>query len=108
MSSSCQALLAALKDCLLHSDCVLKQGYLPSECLRDHTDELPDECKALRKATFECKRGMVSPKCLASFQTSLIIRLCTQLDMRKRFRGNNVGTQFTKKSDKDTPSPELE
>ncbi|KAI0721820.1 cytochrome c oxidase assembly protein PET191, partial [Cerioporus squamosus] len=69
MSSSCSHLLSALKDCLLHSDCVLKQGHLPSECLREHTDELPESCKALRQATFECKRGM--------------------LDMRKRFRGNN-------------------
>ena len=59
MSSSCSHLLSALKDCLLHSDCVLKQGHLPSECLRDHTDELPESCKALRQATFECKRGMV-------------------------------------------------
>ncbi|KAK0230855.1 cytochrome c oxidase assembly protein PET191, partial [Armillaria novae-zelandiae] len=68
MSSSCQDLLAALKDCLMHSDCVVKQGKLPSQCLREHPDELPEACQSLRKATFECKRGM--------------------LDMRKRFRGN--------------------
>ncbi|KAJ3535669.1 hypothetical protein NMY22_g6379 [Coprinellus aureogranulatus] len=74
MASSCEALLAALKDCVLHSDCVLKQGNLPSACLRDHLSELPEECQSLRKATFECKRGM--------------------LDMRKRFRGNIVGSQF--------------
>ncbi|KAI0952473.1 hypothetical protein AcV7_008266 [Taiwanofungus camphoratus] len=71
MSSSCENLRAALKDCLLHSDCVLKKGYLPSECLKEHRDELPEQCLSLRQATFECKRGM--------------------LDMRKRFRGNNVG-----------------
>ncbi|TFY65112.1 hypothetical protein EVJ58_g2179 [Rhodofomes roseus] len=71
MSSSCQHLIAALKECLLHSDCVVKQGHLPSECLREHTKELPEECLSLRQATFECKRGM--------------------LDMRKRFRGNYVG-----------------
>ncbi|TEB30195.1 hypothetical protein FA13DRAFT_1631154 [Coprinellus micaceus] len=74
MASSCEALLAALKDCVLHSDCVLKQGNLPSACLRDHLSELPEECQSLRKAMFECKRGM--------------------LDMRKRFRGNIVGSQF--------------
>ncbi|TFK28802.1 hypothetical protein FA15DRAFT_664863 [Coprinopsis marcescibilis] len=74
MSSSCQSLLAALKDCLLHSDCVVKKGHLPSECLREHFDELPEQCQSLRKATFECKRAM--------------------LDMRKRFRGNIVGSQF--------------
>lgn len=59
MSSSCQALLSALKDCLLHTDCVLKQGRLPSECLKEHIDELPEQCRQLRKATFECKRNMV-------------------------------------------------
>ncbi|KAJ8698239.1 hypothetical protein PTI98_004972 [Pleurotus ostreatus] len=74
MASSCQALLAALKDCLMHSDCVLKQGNLPSDCLKNHTDELPEQCQSLRKAHFECKRGM--------------------LDMRKRFRGNIVGSRF--------------
>ncbi|EPT02853.1 hypothetical protein FOMPIDRAFT_1095874, partial [Fomitopsis schrenkii] len=71
MSSSCQHLISALKECLLNSDCVVKQGHLPSECLKEHTKELPEECLALRQATFECKRGM--------------------LDMRKRFRGNYVG-----------------
>ncbi|KZP32907.1 hypothetical protein FIBSPDRAFT_916257 [Athelia psychrophila] len=76
MSSSCQALLSALKDCLLHSDCVIKQGRLPSECLKEHMDELPEQCKALRKATFECKRNM--------------------LDMRKRFRGNQIGMNAAK------------
>ncbi|ESK97635.1 cytochrome c oxidase assembly protein [Moniliophthora roreri MCA 2997] len=74
MSSSCQGLLAALKDCIMHSDCVMKQGNLPSVCLKEHVDELPEQCQSLRKATFECKRGM--------------------LDMRKRFRGNIIGSQF--------------
>ncbi|KDQ64835.1 hypothetical protein JAAARDRAFT_28476 [Jaapia argillacea MUCL 33604] len=67
---SCEPLLAALKECLLRSDCVVKQGHLPSECLKNHSNELPEECKSLRKATYDCKRGM--------------------LDMRKRFRGNNA------------------
>ncbi|TFK43599.1 cytochrome c oxidase assembly protein PET191-domain-containing protein [Crucibulum laeve] len=74
MASSCQNLVAALKDCLKYSDCVMKQGHLPSECLKEHFADLPEECQSLRKATFECKRGM--------------------LDMRKRFRGNIVGSQF--------------
>ncbi|KAJ3999543.1 cytochrome c oxidase assembly protein PET191-domain-containing protein [Lentinula boryana] len=82
MSSSCQGLLNALKDCLMHSDCVVKQGKLPSDCLKHHIDELPEECQSLRKATFECKRGM--------------------LDMRKRFRGNIVGSRF--QYDPDKPS----
>lgn len=70
MSATCEPLLDALKDCLMRSDCVLKKGKLPSECLRQHTDELPDSCKSLRQAVFECKRGLV--------------------DMRKRFRGNQA------------------
>jgi len=61
MSATCDPLLEALKDCLMRSDCVLKKGKLPSECLRQHTDELPDACKSLRHAVFECKRGLVSP-----------------------------------------------
>lgn len=60
MASSCQGLLAALKDCLLQSDCVVKQGRLPSECLKNYSDELPEQCQSLRKASMECKRGMVS------------------------------------------------
>lgn len=59
MSASCEPLLEALKDCLLHSDCVLKKGLLPSQCLKEHTDELPEKCKSLRQASFECKRGLV-------------------------------------------------
>ncbi|KJA25083.1 hypothetical protein HYPSUDRAFT_135154 [Hypholoma sublateritium FD-334 SS-4] len=74
MASSCQNLILALKDCLKYSDCVVKGGRLPSDCLKNHADELPEECQSLRKATFECKRGM--------------------LDMRKRFRGNIVGSQY--------------
>ncbi|KAI0334702.1 hypothetical protein GY45DRAFT_1242094 [Cubamyces sp. BRFM 1775] len=85
MSSSCSHLLSALKDCLLHSDCVLKQGHLPSECLKNHTDELPEQCKALRQATFECKRGM--------------------LDMRKRFRGNNVDLPPPPPKSREQPAP---
>jgi len=59
MASSCQNLLNALKECLIHSDCVMKQENLPSDCLKNHFTELPEECQSLRKATFECKRGMV-------------------------------------------------
>ncbi|KAF9247236.1 cytochrome c oxidase assembly protein PET191, partial [Melanogaster broomeanus] len=76
MSSSCEALLSALKTCILESDCVQNQGRLPSECLKQHMDELPETCQNLRKATFECKRNM--------------------LDMRKRFRGNTVGMNAEK------------
>jgi len=54
------------------SDCVVKQGHLPSECIKEHFDELPMQCRALRQAVFDCKRN--------------------QLDMRKRFRGVKPST----------------
>jgi len=60
MSSSCEGIRMALKSCLIRSECVLRQGHLPSECLKEHYDELPDECKNLRRSLYECKRGMVS------------------------------------------------
>jgi cytochrome c oxidase assembly factor 5 len=60
MASSCQGLIKALKECLLNSDCVVKDGNLPSDCLRNHANDLPTQCQFLRTATMECKRGMVS------------------------------------------------
>ena len=89
MSASCEPLLEALKDCLMRSDCVLKKGRLPSECLKQHTDELPDSCKSLRHAVFECKRGLVS-RILIMYATVSLMGLGAQVDMRKRFRGNQV------------------
>ncbi|KAF8573283.1 hypothetical protein K439DRAFT_1400475 [Ramaria rubella] len=79
---SCESLLSALKECLLRSDCVRKDKMLPSVCLREHTDDLPLQCKSLRKAVFDCKRS--------------------QLDMRKRFRGKPVvgNVQITMESEK--------
>ena len=90
MSSSCQDLVALLKDCLMRSDCVVKDGNLPSDCLRNHFNELPEECKSIRTALFNCKRGMVR---LSSFINQLkgLIMLLSQLDMRRRMRGNNPG-----------------
>lgn len=70
----------------------MKQGKLPSECLRDHANELPEECQFLRTATMECKRGMVSTVFLFIYQLALNVFI--QLDMRKRFRGNIVGSKF--------------
>ncbi|GAA5964531.1 hypothetical protein JCM21900_000631 [Sporobolomyces salmonicolor] len=72
---SCRGVRKALADCILKSDCVLKSDppRTPQDCLKDHADELPEECQLLRTSFFECKRGM--------------------LDMRKRFRGIEP-TQF--------------
>ncbi|KAI0254269.1 cytochrome c oxidase assembly protein PET191-domain-containing protein [Lactifluus subvellereus] len=88
MSNYCDPLLAALKDCVLHSDCVIKKGNLPSECIKHHIDELPEECRSLRLAAFECKRGM--------------------LDMRKRFRGNNAGATAARVKEGSASAPTAE
>ena len=90
MSATCEPLLEALKDCLMRSDCVLKKGKLPSECLRQHTDELPDSCKSLRHAVFECKRGLVSLLKLHRIHCGPLTEPSAQVDMRKRFRGNQA------------------
>ena len=60
---SCQELREALASCVLKTDCVLKSSppNTVQDCLRDHIDELPMECRHLRTAFFECKRGMVRP-----------------------------------------------
>ena len=90
MSNYCEPLLAALKDCILHSDCVMKDGKLPSECIKHHLDELPEECRSLRLATFECKRGMVYPFLHLSNPEYTPFSCIFKLDMRKRFRGNSA------------------
>ena len=60
---SCKGIREALADCIMRSDCVLKSNppRSPQECLKEHYDELPEECQLLRKSFFECKRGMVRP-----------------------------------------------
>ncbi|KAH8929281.1 hypothetical protein BT69DRAFT_1256392 [Atractiella rhizophila] len=68
---SCNRIREDLGNCLLRSNCVLRDGNTPQDCIRNHMDELPEECKLLRQALYDCKRGM--------------------LDMRKRFRGNDPG-----------------
>jgi cytochrome c oxidase assembly factor 5 len=74
----------------------MKEGRLPSECIKHHIDELPEECRSLRLAAFECKRGMVIISITKSlpYQCSdafLPSRITLKLDMRKRFRGNSAG-----------------
>ncbi|KAI9466729.1 hypothetical protein BJY52DRAFT_1233972 [Lactarius psammicola] len=66
----------------------MKRGRLPSECIKNHIDELPEECRSLRLATFECKRGM--------------------LDMRKRFRGNSAGAAAARIKQEGASAPTTE
>lgn len=104
MSSSCDALLRALKECILNSDCVQKQGHLPSECIKQHSNELPEQCQLLRMSTFECKRNMVSGL-VAPARTYSDTQ---KLDMRTRFRGNTVGMDAEKLRQQKVATPPAE
>lgn len=68
-TSSCAAVRADLKMCLLESDCCRKERRTPRECLK--SGSVPDACIALRNSFFECKRSL--------------------LDNRRRFRGLKAG-----------------
>ncbi|KAK6335905.1 hypothetical protein TWF730_003279 [Orbilia blumenaviensis] len=73
MPSSCKELRSAVVECLRTSDCIAKQGYSPAECIRmPLKEQLPTQCQQLLHAYGECKRR--------------------NIDMRYRFRGNNVIT----------------
>jgi len=61
----CSGLRVDLKRCLLTTDCCTVRGKTPLACLQ--SNDVPEECQALRVAFFECKRSI--------------------LDMRTRFRG---------------------
>ena len=69
---SCNVIREALVSCLLKSDCVLRSDppKSPADCIKE-VDSLPEECVHLRKAFFECKRGMVSPRSPASWPPSI-------------------------------------
>ena len=107
MSNYCEPLLAALKDCILHSDCVMKKGRLPSECIKNHIDELPEECRSLRLATFECKRGMVMSSQIVSYYYPNVSP-SSQLDMRKRFRGNSASATAARIKQEGASAPTTE
>ena len=74
-----------LIECLADSDC-MAQGKSVKECLEDN-----DSCKELRTMFFLCKRGQVcvhaASRCSVAL-ARLTSLACTQLDMRKRIKGN--------------------
>uniref|UniRef100_A0A6I8NED7 Cytochrome c oxidase assembly factor 5 n=1 Tax=Ornithorhynchus anatinus TaxID=9258 RepID=A0A6I8NED7_ORNAN len=49
---ACAGVREDLGLCLLQSDCVLKEGKSPRQCLKE------GNCKALKVSFFECKRSM--------------------------------------------------
>lgn len=105
-NKACAGIRQDFANCLLRTDCVLKQGLTPQECLQKHGDELPEECQFLRKSLATCKRGMVSgsssarPPALLQRTDSLSAHPApaSQLDMRKRFRGNPSTTNNHKET----------
>lgn len=56
----CVGIRNDLAACLIATDCVQKEGKTGQECLRDHMDELPQDCQHLYKSYVACRRGMVS------------------------------------------------
>ncbi|WVQ85158.1 hypothetical protein IAT38_007323 [Cryptococcus sp. DSM 104549] len=70
--AACQVAREDLVACLLRTDCVLKSGKTPMECLHS-PKELPEQCQHLIVRFADCKKGM--------------------LDMRRRFRGNHLSDE---------------
>lgn len=73
-NKACAGIREDFANCLLRTDCVLKQGRTPQECIQKHADELPEECQFLRKSLATCKRGMVrrssARTCLAALTST--------------------------------------
>ncbi|GFZ44816.1 hypothetical protein JCM24511_02542 [Saitozyma sp. JCM 24511] len=74
---ACKTVRDDLVACLLRTDCVIKSGKTPAECIRS-PQELPLQCQHLITAYSDCKKGM--------------------LDMRRRFRGNHLSNPSDRKS----------
>ncbi|KAK1921435.1 cytochrome c oxidase assembly protein PET191-domain-containing protein [Papiliotrema laurentii] len=73
----CQGPRDELIACVMRSDCFLKQGKSPGECIRN-PQQLPLQCQHLISSYADCKKGM--------------------LDMRRRFRGNHLSDAEAKAS----------
>lgn len=99
----CKPIRDDLADCVLRSNCVLRQERTVQDCIKNPQD-LPEQCRHLMTSFSECKRGLVSLvlvylSAFIEFKlqwrhafTSLLTRMSgmfpiAQLDMRKRFRG---------------------
>ncbi|TXT09021.1 hypothetical protein VHUM_02495 [Vanrija humicola] len=95
---ACQRERDDLVQCILRTDCVLKQNKSPKECLQAKT-ELPIQCQQLLATYTDCRRGL--------------------LDMRRRFRGNHLTDEAKRggvyessldaaRGDKEASAPESE
>ncbi|XP_062514684.1 cytochrome c oxidase assembly factor 5-like [Corticium candelabrum] len=64
----CSRTKQQLIDCLRASDCVRKLNMTPRECIKWTSPGVDEDCRAVQKSFFECKRSLI--------------------DMRTRFRGS--------------------
>jgi cytochrome c oxidase assembly factor 5 len=58
---SCKGLRQEVVDCILTSDCVLRDKRSLKDCLSTdaNDDSVPDKCRQLQRAHMICVRGMV-------------------------------------------------
>uniref|UniRef100_A0A8C8D7N9 Cytochrome c oxidase assembly factor 5 n=1 Tax=Oncorhynchus tshawytscha TaxID=74940 RepID=A0A8C8D7N9_ONCTS len=70
---ACSGIREDFKACLLQHDCVVKEGKMPSQCLKE------GHCKALQTSFFECKRSMVRSPVINDIHSTLGISLCMEL-----------------------------
>lgn len=59
MFLQCRAIRDELATCLSQSECV-QSGKTGQDCLRNHMNELPENCQAVYKSYVHCRRGLVS------------------------------------------------
>ena len=69
---TCKGLRQELIDCLLVSDCVLKDGRQIKQCLDLDADGVPDKCRLLQRAHSICIKAMVNIIFLIDIYYSLI------------------------------------
>lgn len=55
----CKPIRDDLADCVLRSNCVLRQERTVQDCIKNPQD-LPEQCRHLMTSFAECKRGLVS------------------------------------------------
>lgn len=85
----CKPIRDDLAECVLRSNCVLRQERTVQDCIKNPQD-LPEQCRHLMTSFSNCKRGLVSRSIGLSACSEVFFNAdlsFLQLDMRKRFRG---------------------
>jgi hypothetical protein len=73
----CKPIRDDFADCVLRSNCVLREGRTVQDCIKNPQD-LPEQCRHLMTSFSNCKRGLVSPGVSFSLALPLIfaVDLC--------------------------------